>query len=232
MVTRLTENVWWLDFRGVNAYLVDEADGLTLVDTGMPWHGRQLRRDIRTVVDALSDVDRVIITHFDIDHVGGLDRLAGMDATLYVGAADEPYLAGREKPTWGNRKGALQRVTDVFRDPPDLPIETVEDGDTVGGFTAYHTPGHTPGHTSFVHEDLSAAFLGDLVRESDGEFERPPWFLNYDHDDARESILDFADRAPPVDLACPGHGTPFVTDGDERLGECAATLRAKPQHSG
>lgn len=226
MVTRLGDGVWWCDLQGVNAYLVDDGDALTLVDTGMPWHTGRLASAIEQVADGLAAVDRILITHFDFDHVGGLNRLAdrGLDAPIFVGTDDEPYLAGRENPPWGNRKGALQRVTDVLRKAPALPVETVDDGDTVGGFTAYRTPGHTPGHTAFVHEEMSLALVGDLVRESDGNFEVPPWFLNYDQTQAEESLESFVERAPAVEMVCQGHGTPVTEDGTGRLEACARAL--------
>jgi glyoxylase-like metal-dependent hydrolase (beta-lactamase superfamily II) len=229
MLTRLTEGIWWFDLQGVNAYLVEDDDALTLVDAGMPWHHHRIVRGITTVAGSLSAVDRILVTHYDIDHVGGLDRLGPLDATVYVGVDDEPYLSGRRRPDWRNRKGAFQRAADLVRGTPTLPVETVADGETVGAFTAYGTPGHTPGHTSFVHEDLSAAFLGDLVRETGGRFERPPWFLNYDHDRAGESIVAFADSAPDCGVACQGHGTPCTEGGSNRVAACAATIAAAPE---
>jgi glyoxylase-like metal-dependent hydrolase (beta-lactamase superfamily II) len=224
MVTRLADGVWWFDLQGVNAYLVEE-DGYTLVDAGMPWHRRRLARGLETVAGSPAAVDRVLVTHADFDHVGGLG-LRDLDATVYVGVEDEPYLSGRRRPTWGNPKRTLQQVTGLVGGGSDLPVETVIDGDTVGGFTAYHTPGHTPGHTSFVHEELEVALLGDLVRERDGAFAVPPRFLNADDGRARESVVAFADRAPAFEIACPGHGSPVVTGGRERFRTCADELRA------
>jgi glyoxylase-like metal-dependent hydrolase (beta-lactamase superfamily II) len=223
MVTRLSEDVWWVDLQGVNAYVVD-GEEVTLVDTGMPWHSNRLVQAITTAGDAIKSVERVLITHFDVDHVGGLGRLDGLDATVYVGVDDEPYLSGREKPSWRTQKGAFQRVADVARRAPDLPVETVEDGDSIGGFDAYHTPGHTPGHTAFVNEELSAAFVGDLVRESGGELEAPPWYLNDDQEQAEDSVVAFVERAPATDIVAMGHGTPFAERGSERLAACAERL--------
>jgi glyoxylase-like metal-dependent hydrolase (beta-lactamase superfamily II) len=224
MATRLVDDVWWFDLQGVNAYLIRDGDALTLVDAGMRWHSSRLAREIRRVADDVSDVDRVLVTHFDFDHIGALASLDDLEAPVYVGVEDEPYLAGRAKPDWTLGKGTFQRVTDVMRDPPSQPVETVEDGDTIGGFTAYHTPGHTPGHTVFVHESLSAAFLGDMVRERDGDFERPPWFLNYDHSQARESIAGFVERAPEFVIAAPGHGRPVTREASAVLARCADDL--------
>ncbi len=223
MVTRLADGVWWFDLGGVNAYLLEDG-GYTLVDAGMPWHRRRLARGLERVAGSPAAVDRVLVTHADFDHVGGLD-LRGLDATVHVGVEDEPYLSGRKRPDWQTPKRVLQQVTGLVERGSDLPVETVADGDRIGGFTAYHTPGHTPGHTCFVHEGRSVAFLGDLVRERDGAFEAPPRLLNADDDRARESVGTFADRAPTFEVACPGHGSPVVTDGRERLRACAAERR-------
>lgn len=219
MVTTLTDDVWWVDLQGTNAFLVDDG-ALTLVDAGMPWHSSRLARAI-SQVGSVGDIERVLVTHFDIDHVGGLGRLGGLDATVHVGVEDAPYLRSEERPPWGNRKGLLQRALDVTRTTPDLPVEPVEDGDTVGSFTAYRTPGHTPGHTAFVSEDLSVGLLGDLVVESGGRYELPAWYLNYDQSRARDSLVDFADRAPDFAVACQGHGTPFVDRGSGRVTDAA-----------
>lgn len=228
MVTRLADGVWWCDMQGVNAYVVDD-DDLTLVDTGMPWQGGPLVDDLQRITDTLADIDRVLITHFDFDHVGGLSTLAdhGLDAPVYIGVDDEPFLAGREKPSWRNRKGLFQRMAEFVRSDSPLAVETVADGEKIGAFTAYHTPGHTPGHTAFVHEDRSVALVGDLVRETDGTFAVPPWFLNHDQHAAEESLTSFVDRAPAVDIVCPGHGTPCTDDGSKRLA-VAAGERATP----
>lgn len=228
MVTRLGDGVWWFDLQGVNAYLVEGEDTVTLVDTGMPWHAEDIQRGIERVAGSVAAVDRVLITHFDFDHDGGLNGLVdgGLDAPVAVGVDDEPYFARRERPSWNNRKGLFQRVTDLTRDPPTLPIEPVADGDSVGGFDVYHTPGHTPGHTAFVDESRSIAMVGDLVRERDGEFGVPPWFLNYDQDQAEESLREFVERAPAVDIVCQGHGTPSVKHGSDRLSAVAGGLAA------
>lgn len=222
MVTRLADGVWWFDLQGVNAYLLD-GDSVTLVDTGMPWHADAIQRGVERAVGSLSAVDHVVLTHFDFDHVGGLNGLVerGLDAPVAVGVDDESYLRRRERPPWTNRKGLLQRVTDLIRDTPSGPIEPVADGETIWGFDAYHTPGHTPGHTVFVDESRSVAMVGDLVRERDGAFEAPPWYLNYDQKQAESSVAAYVDRAPPVEIVCQGHGTPVVERGSERL---AATV--------
>ncbi|RBI63456.1 MBL fold metallo-hydrolase [halophilic archaeon] len=224
MATELADGCWWLDLGNVNCYLADDDGSLTLVDAGTPFDYGRIATGVRDAGYDVADVDRVLVTHYDFDHVGALARLADLDAPVYVGAADAPLLSGERPPDWHNHKGALQRVTRPLLSASDLPVRTVEDGDAVGSFTAYHTPGHTPGHVVYVSEALDAAFLGDLVREDGGELAASTWLMSYDTAAVRDSVRSLAERTPSFAVAAMGHGVPFVRDGIDRLRELAATL--------
>jgi glyoxylase-like metal-dependent hydrolase (beta-lactamase superfamily II) len=224
MVTRLADGVWWVDLPGVNAYVVDDNGSLTLVDTGFPWGSDTLAAAITDVGEAIGDVERILLTHFDIDHIGGLGALAGLDAPVYVNRIDAAYLLREEKPGLTNRKELSQRALDWLRAPVTLPVERIEDGDTVGSFTAYHTGGHTAGHTVFASEFLSVAFLGDVVRESDGRLVPSPWLITQDYAENLAAIPGLVDQLPSFEIAAPGHGVPFVKRGDQRLADCAKRL--------
>jgi glyoxylase-like metal-dependent hydrolase (beta-lactamase superfamily II) len=236
MVTRLRDGVWRIDCGSVNAYLADDpgsdgdgaAGGLTLVDAGTPRDADTIRSAVADAGFSLDDIERVLVTHFDLDHVGALAAL-DLDAEVYMGAGDVGFYVGGEKPPFGNRKGALQRLTRPFLSEPRGAVTGLADGDTVGSFTVYHTPGHTPGHVAYVSEALSVAFVGDLVMESDGRLEASPWYLSYDTDRVRESIHYLADAEPPVEVVAMGHGTPFVRDGAVRLAELGERVEEPPE---
>jgi glyoxylase-like metal-dependent hydrolase (beta-lactamase superfamily II) len=224
MCRQLREHVWWIDLSGVNAYLVDDGGTFTLVDAGLPWHRRPIQQAVAAVAGSMDAIDRVFLTHYDIDHVGSLARLDGLDAPIYIGRADYPFLVGERSPPWRNHKGAFQRAVGWLTSAPNNPVEIVDDGDEIGSFIAHHAPGHTPGHTVYTSEALSVAFLGDLVREDNGAFEPSPYVISYDTDAVGESILALADGLSPFEAACPGHGVPFSEGGSQRLSECAATI--------
>lgn len=219
-MTRLGEGVWWIDLWGVNAYVVDDGGTLTLVDAGFPWSTRAVVAGLAEAGGSPGDLERVLITHYDVDHVGALASLA-VDATVYVGRDDAPFLTRERLPPVTTQKGLFQRAVDWLRSVPELPVEPVDDGDEVGSFTAYHTGGHTPGHTVFASERLDAAFLGDLVMERGGKLVPTPWFICQDHDRALEAIVELEGRLPPFETAAVGHGVPFVEGGDRRLAACA-----------
>ncbi|QLH78238.1 MBL fold metallo-hydrolase [Halosimplex rubrum] len=222
MVTRLSDEVWWIELGGVNAYLVDDGGTLTLVDAGMPWHGGRVLDAVVDAEFALDDLDRVLVTHYDLDHVGGLARLDGLDLTIYAGRGDAPLVTGREAPPFSVPKGAFQRLVGPLVTPPETEVVPLVDGDEVGSFTAYETPGHTPGHVAYVSEELGLAALGDLVRESDGDLDTTPWVITDDTAAARESVARLAADAPGFEIAAPGHGVPFERGGRDRLAALAA----------
>ena len=252
MHTALPSGVERLACRGVNAYSVDPANGsgsstaaeaaagerpgldgdaaLTLVDAGTPWDAATIRTGVERAGHELSDIERVLLTHYDLDHVGALADLArhGLSASVHAAEPDASHLTGQRSPALSSVKGVSQRLAGLLVDRPALRVERVTDGGTIGGFDAYRTPGHTPGHVAYVHEGLSAAFVGDLAREREGRLAAPQWYLNADGDALVESIQSFADDAPAFEALCPGHGEPISENGSvvlARLGAEAARRR-------
>ncbi|MDB2245289.1 MBL fold metallo-hydrolase [Halorubrum ezzemoulense] len=224
MATEIADGVWRLDCGGVNAYLVFD-DVPTLVDAGTPWDEGAIRGGLSDAGVDLSAIGRVLLTHYDLDHVGTLAALTPeLDAPVHAYGFDAQLLRGYRTPPLGNHKGLIQRLGGLVTDLPELEIVGVRDGDAIGSFTAYHTPGHTPGHVAYVSEELGVALLGDLVSESDGELTESGWVISYDTGAVAASVRSLAERAPAFDVACVGHGDPLASGGDEALRRLAATL--------
>lgn len=229
MAQCLAEGVWRLDLGlfpplASNAYLLAD-DAVTLVDAGLGMNVPSFHSEIRATGHAAADVDRVLLTHYDIDHVGGLGNL-DRGTPVYIGEADARLLAGEWDPPPFHHKGLFHRVARrLFPLADDVDLHRIADGDVVGGFTAFHTPGHNPGHVVYVHEGLGACLLGDLVWDDDGELSPPFWLDSYDMHQLRESIRRLAERAPEFELACMAHGRPITKDGSGALRRLAENLQ-------
>jgi glyoxylase-like metal-dependent hydrolase (beta-lactamase superfamily II) len=224
MLNELRDGVWWYECKGVNAFLVADDDGLTLVDAGTPFDAARVEAAVEAAGFDRADVARILLTHYDLDHVGAIAKLA-VDAPVYVGAADADYLTGARRPGISGLKPALQTALGVLI--PDVPpdrVRRVEDGEDIGGFSAYHTPGHTPGHTAYLHGGRDVGLLGDLVVERDGSLHPSPWYLSYDAARVAETVVSLADRATAFEALGMGHGTPFEADGTDKLAALADTL--------
>lgn len=219
MVERLAPGIYQLELGwrvpfGANAYLVDDGD-VTLIDAGFPVNARSIREELREIGVPIASIDRVLITHYDLDHVGGLARLApALDAPVYVGTADLAIMTGDDDPPFWHHKGLFHRgLRSVYRLPSSLSYRPIGDREVVGGFTGYHTPGHNPGHTVYVHHDRGLVLFGDLVWEEAGGLTIPFWLDSYDMPELRASLRRFAAAVEPFEIAGVGHGTPIRSDG-------------------
>lgn len=213
-------DVAWPEPVGANAYLLDDGE-LTLVDAGLPVPRRSLAGEIRAAGYTPGEIDRVLLTHYDIDHVGGLARV-NLDAPVYLGALDYRLVRRSWSPSWRHHKGLFHRLVRRRYTLSGFDLRPIDDGDWVGGFVAFHTPGHNPGHTVYLHPESGTAMLGDLVWNTSSGFVVPPWIDSYDTTRITESVARIADER--FEAACMGHGPPLRSGGRGALRALAADL--------
>jgi len=153
----------WFQFTrfGVfNCHLVREADGFTLVDTGLQGSAGQL---LAAAGRLGAEIRRIVLTHAHVDHVGSLDELVrkrpGIE--VVISARDSRLLAGDfsldpSEPQQKIRGGFIKRET--------KPTRLVRDGDRIGSLRVVASPGHTPGHVSYFDERTGSLHAGDALQ--------------------------------------------------------------------
>jgi glyoxylase-like metal-dependent hydrolase (beta-lactamase superfamily II) len=157
----------------------------------------------------------ILVTHSDVDHIGGVAALAdGTGAEVWAPAGElEAIRAGA--PRGG------------FPVAPHDPAHPVSGGDefTVAGLTfdVLDVPGHSAGHIAF--HSGGHLFSGDvLFAGSVGRHDLP----GGDWATLLASIRALVDRFPPETLVYPGHG-PATTLGHElQSNPFLSELRAPP----
>jgi len=166
--------------RYINGYLLEDDDGLTLIDCG--WKADDvmaaLEEGLALCGHTVRDVRRLLITHFHFDHYGlaGMLVAAGIPE-LGMHALDWAFLRARRE-----RRGDDDSIVNAWLERNGLPVNPdedddeswsrfdyveptrmVEDGERIGRLRAMFTPGHSPGHLCFVDTISGRTFTGDHV---------------------------------------------------------------------
>jgi len=153
-------------FFPINAYLVCEDDGLTLIDTGIASCAPAILDAARA---AGAPIRRIALTHAHMDHAGALDALhaALPEAEILVPNRESRFLAGdltldpAEELPGAKLRGSWPKVT-------TRPTRTLAAGDRVGSLRVVAAPGHTPGLVAYFDERDGALIAGDAFQTRGG----------------------------------------------------------------
>lgn len=150
----------------VNCYLVEEDDGLTLIDAAMPFSWRGI---LQAAANIGKPIKRIALTHVHSDHIGALDRLKASlpnHVPVYVSARDARLMEG-------DTSLDESEPNEPIRGGFDRKIQTrashhIADGEHLGSLLVLATPGHTPGHMSFYDERHGILIAGDAFQTRGG----------------------------------------------------------------
>lgn len=188
-----------------NCYIVgDESSGSgALIDPG-----DEATRIAIAVEQTGLEIEKIILTHAHIDHVGAVAALVDEYACpVLMHAEAEPML--KQLPTqaimMGTRFGKVPPV-DGYIEYEEL----LEVGDL--SLKSLYTPGHAPGHLAFHIESEDLVFSGDaLFAGSVGRVDLPGGSMEV----LMRSIEERLMTLPDATRVYPGHG-PATTIGEER----------------
>jgi glyoxylase-like metal-dependent hydrolase (beta-lactamase superfamily II) len=210
--TTINDNLIQLTRLGfVNAYLVREEDGFTLVDTTISRTGDALLAAAR---EAGAPIRRIALTHGHGDHVGSLDELKGKlgaDVQVLMSEPDARIHAG-ETVVEGKPKGSWPTLSTV----PDVRLAP---GDRVGSLEVIPSPGHTPGHVAFLDARDRTLIAGDVfttfgsVQVTNHFYWRFPLAAMATNDKPQDLASARALRALDPSLLVVGHGGAVSTPG-------------------
>jgi glyoxylase-like metal-dependent hydrolase (beta-lactamase superfamily II) len=205
-----------------NTYLIVESDGLTLIDAGLPGSDGKILRFISSLGRTPRDLRRILITHSDWDHVGGLravQRASG--ARTFASQLEAQAIAeGRSsRPVkLPSSTPFLRKVKRFFFRPRPFKVdEILTDGQVLpilGGLRVVSTPGHCPGHISLFAAAHGILFCGDsMVTEENSILGSRPVFT-WDAELAQAAVKKQASLGACI--LCSGHG-PVIMDAEGRF---------------
>lgn len=169
--------------------------------------------DIDKLIEAATQhgvsIEKIILTHGHLDHVGGTVAIAQHYNVPVIG------------PHFGDKfwLDALMQQSQMFGFPPAQPFspnEWLNDNDTIslGNITleVLHCPGHTPGHVVLVERTSNSVVVGDVIFA--GSIGRTD-FPQGNHQQLIDSIKQKIMVLPDDMTIYPGHG-PTTTVGTEK----------------
>ncbi|MEC8416290.1 MAG: MBL fold metallo-hydrolase, partial [Pseudomonadota bacterium] len=169
--------------------------------------------DIDKLIEAATQhgvsIEKIILTHGHLDHVGGTVAIAKHYNVPVIG----PHIGDK---FWLD---ALMQQSQMFGFPPAQPFspnEWLNDNDTIslGNITleVLHCPGHTPGHVVLVERTSNSVVVGDVIFA--GSIGRTD-FPQGNHQQLIDSIKQKIMVLPDDMTIYPGHG-PTTTVGTEK----------------
>lgn len=229
LIRRVAPGIHRLAHAHTNAYLVEDGDGLTVVDALLPGTWRVLERALDAIGCRPAQIRALVLTHAHFDHLGLARRMqtewaVPIWAHPYEGyIARHPYQYAHENP----------RSFYPIRHPRAIPILSsmtragalnVRGVDGLNWFSAGDTldvpgrpvvvfsPGHTFGHCALHFPDRDTLITGDaLVTLDPYTGETGPRIVagaaTADSREAMESLGVLA--ATGARLVLPGHGAPW-----------------------
>ncbi|MFF8931368.1 MBL fold metallo-hydrolase [Streptomyces longwoodensis] len=225
----------------VNFYLVEEPDGLVLVDAGVPAHLDQLRAHLAGSGRSLTDIRAVLLTHGHPDHTGLAHTLQQAGADVWVHESDAAILRDGPRSALRHAKPERSMLPYLLRRPAAIatPLRLARAGaftapatpgvrtfgddqrldEVPGAPRAVALPGHTPGSTGYLFPARGLLFTGDALVTHDGlTGHTGPTLVcrGFTHDSRTAltslDLLDRLDHLTDATLLLPGHGEPVTGD--------------------
>ena len=219
--------------------VISDENDVVLVDTGFPESDgiTQIRRQMTEAGIPFERLSRVIITHQDLDHIGGLPELVRQAAhkpEILSHAEEKPSLDGtkklikftsRARAEFQSMPEAQQnQLRPIYENPPRTPVDrTLSDGEELpygGGLVVIHTAGHTPGHICLYLKSSKILITGDAMNIVNNKLTGPNPHYTKDLDTAKASLkklLQYDIR----EVVC-YHGGRYADNVSQRIAHLAA----------
>lgn len=228
----------------VAAWLVEGADGYTLVDTGLdtPTARAALRGGAEQVGVGPAELRHVLLTHVHIDHRGLAGPVRAWSGAPVAMHEREEELARRFVDRWAEDRADTEASFHAFGVPADEVPGLMAATDRIhrmyddfrpdvllsgergplpggGGWEWILTPGHSPGHVVVHHPERGILIAGDHVLPRISPNIGADRYVDDPLSDYLASLRRL--RELPVEVVLPSHGPPF-TDLRGRIDEILA----------
>lgn len=210
----------------VNPVLIYNEEEAVLVDTDYPGRYEGLKKAIEKYID-INKLKTIIMTHHDIDHVGGVKEfkeLLGDKVKVLATEIEAEYISGKTTPIkLANlekvknsldeaKKGFYEMLKAGFPRSYTNVDEIIKPGDILNlagaKIEVIGTPGHTPGHICLYIAKDKTLITGDTFMNNGGDLDIVSDVYNNDPKEARESLKKLKEL--DIERICCYHGGLYV----------------------
>lgn len=222
----------------IHPTLIWDGDTVMMIDAGFPGLLPEIREAMSNAGIPFDKLNKVAITHQDIDHIGSLPdivREAPHQIEVLAHVEEKPYIEGTKplikldpdrllKMAGSLPKEQRRQMEALMANPPKAHVDTtVVDGQVLpycGGITVIFTPGHTPGHICLYLNHSKILVAGDAMVVVEGELRGPNPRSAYDIDTAVKSLQKLTPFN--IETVVCYHGGVYEDGASARIAELAS----------
>lgn len=219
----------------INPTLICDKDTVILVDAGYPGELSKIREAIENTGMSFDKINMVILTHHDIDHIGGLPSiLKELPVNVKVLAHEEekPYIDGEKLPLKiagleaklgslpENMKVIYEKLKVAFQNCKIHVDETLihdEELPYCGGIKVIYTPGHTLGHICLYLKQSKTLIAGDVLGVENGNLIKAASSINFDIELSIKSLKKLTEY--DIETVICYHGGVYKENVNKRIAE-------------
>ncbi|NRY59019.1 MBL fold metallo-hydrolase [Clostridium beijerinckii] len=214
--------------RRMNATLIWDDKNVILIDAGLPGQIENIREEVEKAGVSFDRINKIIITHHDLDHIGSLSSIvknSKSEIEVLAHSGERPYIEGdkigikitpeRLSSMPDSMKETIKqlktKVNRIVKDEENLPY--------CGGIEVIYTPGHTPGHICLYLRKYKALVTGDAMNVVNNELIGPNPEYTFDMEQAMESLKKLTKY--DIETVICYHGGVFTKNSNERIAKLA-----------
>ncbi len=190
--------------------LMVDGNTILLVDTGYPGQHAKIREAVEKAGVPFENLNQVILTHQDIDHIGGLSAilkdaprrievLSHQEERAFIQGDQQPHKLAQLADHLEAKPVEIQSIYEKMKLAYQTSYvhvdRTVSDGQELpylGGVVVIHTPGHTLGHICLYLKKSKILIAGDALEVEEGRLVPTPPSINYDLGLYKQSLKKLA----------------------------------------
>ncbi|MBN7576111.1 MULTISPECIES: MBL fold metallo-hydrolase [Clostridium] len=214
--------------RRMNATLIWDDKNVILIDAGLPGQLENIREEVEKAGVSFDRINKIIITHHDLDHIGSLSSIvknSKSEIEVLAHSGERPYIEGDKigiKITPERLSSMPESMKETIKQLKTKVNRVVKDEEELsycGGIEVIYTPGHTPGHICLYLKKYKALVTGDAMNVVNDELIGPNPEYTFDMKQAIESLKKLTKY--DIETVICYHGGVFTRSSNDRIAKLA-----------